>query len=73
MTQLVLLKPHTHAGKTYLSGERIDTDEVTAQWLLTQVIAASASAPQKTQTEGKSAPVTESIQSIQSDQRRTKP
>jgi hypothetical protein len=73
MTALVLLKPHTHAGKTFSSGERIDADDASAQWLLAQAIAAPDSAPQKTQTEGKPAPVTEPVQSIQSDQRRTKP
>ncbi len=73
MTQLVLLKPHTHAGKTYLSGERIEADDASAQWLLAQAIAAPDSALQKAPIDGKPAPVTEIIQSTQSDQRRNKP
>lgn len=72
MTQLVLLKPHTHAGKTCGPGERIDADDASAQWLLAQAIAAPDSAPQKTQTEGKPSPAVEPHQSIQTDQRRTK-
>jgi hypothetical protein len=73
MTTLVLLKPHTHAGKAFAIGERIEPDDASAQWLLAQAIAAPDSASQKTQTEGKPAPAVEPHQSIQSDQRRTKP
>ncbi|MFZ4482064.1 MAG: DUF7210 family protein [Rhodoferax sp.] len=53
MTQLVLLKPHTHAGKTCGPGERIDADEITAQWLLKNGIATLAPKPLKTEPEPK--------------------
>ena len=53
MTQLVLLKPHTHAGKTYLSGERIDVDEITAQWLLRNGVATESPKPVKTEPDSK--------------------
>ena len=49
MTALVLLKPHTHAGKTFSSGERIDTDEITAQWLITNGVATELPKPLKTE------------------------
>jgi len=53
MTALDLLKPHTHAGKTYLSGERIDTDEITAQWLITNGVATQSPKPVKTEPDSK--------------------
>ena len=49
MTALVLLKPHTHAGKTFSSGERIDADEITAQWLITNGVATESPMPLKTE------------------------
>ena len=49
MTALVLLKPHTHAGKTYLIGERIEVDEITAHWLLANGVATQSSKPPKTE------------------------
>jgi hypothetical protein len=39
MPQLVLLKPHTHAGKSFGIGERLDVDVPTFEWLLAQGIA----------------------------------
>lgn len=36
MTRLLLLHPHTHAGRLYAPGERIEVDARTAQWLLDQ-------------------------------------
>ena len=39
MPQLVLLKPHTHAGKPVGVGERLDVDAPTSEWLLAQGIA----------------------------------
>ena len=53
MTALVLLKPHTHAGKTCGAGERIDVDEITAQWLLANGIATAAPKPLKTEPDSK--------------------
>ena len=40
MTQLVLTRPHTHAGKAYGVGERIEIDAASANWLITHDIAA---------------------------------
>jgi len=53
MTALVLLKPHTHAGKTCEPGERIDVDEITAQWLLANGVATAAPKPLKTEPDSK--------------------
>ena len=39
MTDLVLSRPHTHAGKAYGSGDRIDVDAPTADWLIAHGIA----------------------------------
>lgn len=39
MTRLLLLHPHTHAGRLYAPGERIEVDARTAQWLLDQGVA----------------------------------
>lgn len=51
MTQLVLLKPHTHAGKTCGPGERIEVDEITAQWLLANGVATESPKPLKPEPE----------------------
>ena len=39
MPQLALLKPHTHAGKTFQVGARLEVDAPTFEWLLAQGIA----------------------------------
>lgn len=39
MTQLVLTRPHTHAGKTYGVGDRIEIDATSADWLISHDIA----------------------------------
>lgn len=39
MTLLVLTRPHTHAGKSYGIGDRIEVDADTAEWLLAHDIA----------------------------------
>ena len=39
MTQLVLTRPHTHAGKTYGVGDRIESDATSADWLISHDIA----------------------------------
>ena len=39
MTRLLLMLPHTHAGRLYAPGERIEVDAHTAQWLLDQGVA----------------------------------
>lgn len=46
MTQLVLTRPHTHAGKTYGVGDRIEIDATSADWLISHDIATpDATAP----------------------------
>ena len=47
MPQLVLLKPHTHAGKPVGIGESLDVDAPTSEWLLAQGIARPEAPPQK--------------------------
>lgn len=39
MTRLLLMHPHTHAGRLYAPGERIEVDARAAQWLLDQRVA----------------------------------
>lgn len=39
MTRLLLMHPHTHAGRLYVPGERIEVDARTAQWLVDQGVA----------------------------------
>lgn len=34
-----LLKPHTHAGKRRISGDRLEVPEASARWLIAQGIA----------------------------------
>ncbi len=53
MTQLVLLKPHTHALVAHVPGDQIDVDPVTAQWLLTHGVAAAV--PPKAEPQAKAA------------------
>lgn len=45
MTRLVLKRPHTHAGKAFHAGERIDVEATTADWLISQGVAAPDAAP----------------------------
>ena len=40
MTHIVLTCPHTHAGKAYGVGERIEIDATSADWLIAHGIAA---------------------------------
>ena len=39
MTQLDLTRPHTHAGKKYGVGDRIEIDAKSADWLIAHDIA----------------------------------
>ena len=39
MTSLVLIRPHTHAGKPRQPGERLDVESSTADWLIANGIA----------------------------------
>lgn len=45
MPRLVLKCPHTHAGKAFQAGERIDVDARTADWLIAHGVAAPDAAP----------------------------
>ena len=40
MTRVVLLRPHTHAGKLHGVRDRIEVDSATAGWLVRHGIAA---------------------------------
>ena len=49
MTRLVLTRPHTHAGKSYGPGDRIEIDADTAEWLLAHDIATREPRPARTE------------------------
>ena len=51
MTRLVLKRPHTHAGKAFQAGDRIDVDATTADWLIAHGVAATDVVPPKTAPE----------------------
>ena len=51
MTRLVLKRPHTHAGKAFQAGDRIDVDATTADWLMAQGVAAPDAVPPKADPE----------------------
>jgi hypothetical protein len=51
MTRLVLKRPHTHAGKAFQAGERIDVEATTADWLISQGVAALDAVPPKADLE----------------------
>lgn len=73
MPQLVLLKPHTHAGKPGAIGDRIEVDAATAEWLLAHAvaeIAASDQIPQKVPTESRTSEYLQPHQPTHSNQRK---
>ena len=73
MPQLVLLKPHTHAGKPGAIGDRIEVDAATAEWLLAHAvaeIAASDQIPQKVPTESRTSEDLQPHQPTHSNQRK---
>lgn len=39
MTSIVLTQAHTHAGKPYKAGERLDVDSSSADWLMANGVA----------------------------------
>jgi hypothetical protein len=45
MPRLVLKRPHTHAGRAYQAGERIDVNARTADWLIAHGVVAPDAAP----------------------------
>ena len=49
MTRLVLTRPHTHAGKFYGPGDRIEVDADAAEWLLAHDIATREPRPARTE------------------------
>ena len=51
MNRLVLTRPHTHAGKSYGLGDRIEVDADAADWLLANDIAVREPKPVRTETE----------------------
>lgn len=51
MTRLVVTRPHTHAGKSYGPGDRIEVDADAAEWLLANDIAARELKPARTPTD----------------------
>lgn len=73
MPQLVLLKPHTHAGKPAAIGDRIEVDASTAEWLLAHEIVEITEISASDQTPQKVPPVSkppEAFQPHQSNQRK---
>lgn len=51
MPRLVLKRPHTHAGKAFQAGDRIDVEATTADWLIAQAVAAPDAVPPKADPE----------------------
>lgn len=51
MQPLLLNLPHTHAGKHYRRGDRLDVDSETAQWLITNGIASREPTPVRIKTD----------------------
>ena len=50
MTRLVVLRPHTHAGKAYAPGDAIAVSPAIADWLIAQGIAQREAATDATRT-----------------------
>lgn len=58
MTSLILIRPHTHAGKSLQPGERLDVESGTADWLIANGIARQDRQPAPVpQPEGDSVPI----------------
>lgn len=51
MPRLVLKRPHTHAGKAFQAGDRIDVEATTADWLIAHGVAAPDAVPLKADPE----------------------
>ena len=54
MPRIVLIRLHTHAGKHYRAGERIEVDADIADWLIASGIAEREALPPRTDFEPKS-------------------
>ena len=50
MTRLLLLRPHTHAGKALSPGDRLTVSPTTADWLIAQGIAQREATTDATRT-----------------------
>lgn len=48
-----LLKPHTHAGKRLVMGDRLDLNDASARWLVAQGVAKAATASATPTTDSK--------------------
>jgi ribosomal protein L9 len=57
MTSIVLQRPHTHAGKPFKAGKRLDVDDGTADWLIANGIARRATEVNTTRTDTETKPV----------------
>lgn len=53
--QIELLKPHTHAGKRLVVGDRFDLNDTSARWLVAQGVAKAATASATPTTDSKPA------------------
>ena len=51
MPRLQLIRPHTHAGKVYAVGDRLEVDADIAEWLLANDIATTEPRPTRSETE----------------------
>lgn len=51
--QIELLKPHTHAGKRLVVGDRFDLNDPSAHWLIAQGVAKAATASAAPTTDSK--------------------
>ena len=56
MPRIRLIREHTHAGKVYAVGDRLEVDATTAEWLLAHDIAVTEPRPARTETELPSIP-----------------
>jgi hypothetical protein len=50
-----LVKPHTHAGKRLVVGDRFDLNDTSARWLVAQGVAKAATASATPTTDSKPA------------------
>lgn len=56
MPRIQLIREHTHAGKVYAVGDRLEVDADIAEWLLANDIAVTEPKPARTETEFPSIP-----------------
>lgn len=61
---LELLQPHTHAGRRFAAGDRLDLHETSARWLIAQGVAriatpdSSIPSPKSSRRDGPTVPAT---------------